>query len=185
MRNALCRRSFIDVRALPASAAISTMDRPRSRPRTQRMNHNAIPVLPRSNAIAAAARVFPVFSKTRYRSADVIVACRSRKSSAALVRRKTLGGDTVPRLGLSRRAYGQATRLQRSRQIFISREATRAWRPRDPSSATNWRRCSVQLIGTTCPGPVSPPSKAEIRRLGASVTPVIQPIRPPIYSLRQ
>lgn len=177
MRNALCRRSFIDVRALPASAAISTMDRPRSRPRTQRMNHNAIPVLPRSNAIAAAARVFPVFSKTRYRSADVIVACRSRKSSAALVRRKTLGGDTVPRLGRSRRAYGQATQLRRSRQIFISREATRAWRPRDPSSATNYHPCSARLNGTMRRGPLSPPSKAEIRRPGgASVTPVIQPI---------
>src|SRR6516164_3364329 len=124
MRNALCRRSFIDVRALPASAAISTMDRPRSRSRTQRMNHNAIPVLPRSNAIAAAARVFPVFSKTRYRSADVIVACRSRKSSAALLRRKTLGGDTVPRLGLWP-YFRQATRLRRSRRILIA-HATKA-----------------------------------------------------------
>src|SRR3974390_3112271 len=92
---------------------------PRSRPRTQRINHNAIPVLPRSNAIAAAARVFPVFSKTRYRSADVIVACRSRKSSAALVRRKTLGGDTVPRLGLWP-GFRQATRLRRSRRILIA-----------------------------------------------------------------
>ena len=169
MRNALCRRSFIDVRALPASAAISTMDRPRSRPRTQRMNHNAIPVLPRSNAIAAAARVFPVFSKTRYRSADVIVACRSRKSSAALLGRKSLGGDTVPRLGLS--PYGQATRLWRSRQILIERYNA-AWRPGGPSC----RRCSARLNGMVRRGPLSPPSKAEIRRPGASVTPVIQPI---------